>query len=52
MKIKIKISNLKSSISGYGIFKKSKKGKINQSLTFKQGGFWQYNYTKYFTSWF
>jgi hypothetical protein len=28
-----KISNLKPSISGYGIFEKPKKGEINQSLT-------------------
>ena len=39
MKIKIKISNLKSSISHYSIFEKSRNGEINQCLTCKQDGF-------------
>ena len=49
MKIKIKISNLKSSISGYGIFEKSRNGEINQSITCNIKWFLQYHYTKYFT---
>ena len=44
-----KISNLKPSISGYGIFEKPRKGEINQSLTCKQNGFWQYDFTKHLT---
>tara|TARA_R110001592_G_scaffold178441_2_gene419386 strand:- start:790 stop:1302 length:513 start_codon:yes stop_codon:yes gene_type:complete len=44
-----KISNLKPSTSGYGIFEKPRKGEINQSLICKQNGFWQYDFTKYLT---
>jgi hypothetical protein len=44
-----KISNLKPSISGYGIFEKPRKGEINQSLTCKKNGFWQYDFTKHIT---
>ena len=49
MKIKIKISNLKSSISHYSIFEKSRNGEINQSITCNIKWFLQYHYTKYFT---
>jgi hypothetical protein len=42
-----KISNLKPSISGYGILLKPRKGETNESLTCKQDSFWQYNFTKH-----
>lgn len=43
------LTNLKPSISGYGVFATSLKGEFNQTKTCKQNGFWQYDFTKYLT---
>ena len=43
------ITNLKPSISGYGVFVEPKKNEMNQISICKKNGFWQYDFTKYFT---
>ncbi|KGL62784.1 hypothetical protein [Polaribacter sp. Hel1_85] len=44
-----KITNSKPSNSGYGIFVEPSKNEINQTILCKKRGFWQYDFTKYFT---
>lgn len=44
-----KTTNLKPSNSGYGIFVEPTKNEINQTNFCKKRGFWQYDFTKYFT---
>ena len=44
-----KISNLKPSRSGYGVFEAPRNGEINQPKSCKNKGSWQYNYPKYLT---
>ncbi|ARV16496.1 hypothetical protein [Polaribacter sp. SA4-12] len=44
-----KTTNLKPSNSGYGIFVEPTKNEINQTNICKNRGFWQYDFTKYFT---
>ncbi|QTD37027.1 hypothetical protein JL193_12965 [Polaribacter batillariae] len=44
-----KITNLKPSNSGYGIFEEPKSGEANQTKKCKENGYWQYDFTKYFT---
>lgn len=44
-----KISNKKTSISGYGNFVSPKKNEINQYKICKEKGYWQYDYPKYLT---
>jgi hypothetical protein len=41
------ITNLKPSISGYGIFEEPLKGELNQTKICKENNFWQYDVTKY-----
>jgi hypothetical protein len=43
------VTNLKPSISGYGVFENPKKGEINITEDCKKRGFWQYDFTKYIT---
>ena len=43
------LSNLKPSNSGYGIYVSPSKKEINQTNICKKRGFWQYDFTKYFT---
>ena len=43
------VTNLKPSISGYGIFENQKKGEINTTEDCKKRGFWHYDFTKYTT---
>jgi hypothetical protein len=42
-------TNLKPSNSGYGIFVEPNKNEINQTTICKNNGFFQYDFTKYFT---
>lgn len=44
-----KATNLKPSISGYGVFEKPKENEFNQTEYCKEKGFWQYDFTKHFT---
>ncbi|MFK8058672.1 MAG: hypothetical protein AB8B78_01125 [Polaribacter sp.] len=44
-----RITNLKPSNSGYGIFEEPNKKEINQITICKENGFWQYDFTKYLT---
>lgn len=44
-----KTTNMKPSNSGYGIFIEPTKKEINQTNICKNKGFWQYDFTKYFT---
>lgn len=44
-----KITNLKPSRSGYGVFETPVKKEIDQIKKCKQKGFWQYDFTKYLT---
>ena len=48
-KEKGEITNLKPSISGYGVFEKPIKNEVNQTNICMERGFWQYNFTKYLT---
>lgn len=43
------VSNLKPSNSGYGIFVTPLKNEIHQTKICKKRGYWQYDFTKYFT---
>ena len=43
------LTNLKPSVSGYGIFEAPLKNELNQTQVCKQKGFWQYDFTKYIT---
>jgi energy-coupling factor transporter transmembrane protein EcfT len=42
-------TNLKPSLSGYGIFEAPLRDELNQTQICKQNGFWQYDFTKYLT---
>lgn len=44
-----RVSNLKPSNSGYGVFENSNTGEINQSDFCNDNGYWQYDYPKYLT---
>jgi len=44
-----KLSNKKKSISGYGAFTSSGVNELNQTQVCKSKGYWQYDFTKYFT---
>ncbi|MEE9408954.1 MAG: hypothetical protein V3V28_12865 [Polaribacter sp.] len=44
-----KVTNLKPANSGYGVFSNPKKGEINLPKNCKEKGYWQYDFTKYFT---
>ena len=44
-----KITNLKPSLSGYGVYVEPTIKEINQTKVCKNKGFWQYDFTKYFT---
>ncbi len=46
---KNRLTNLKPSRSGYGIFEAPLKGEMNQTKICKQNGFWQYDFTKHVT---
>ncbi|TXD53325.1 MULTISPECIES: hypothetical protein [unclassified Polaribacter] len=40
-------TNLKPSLSGYGVFEKPLKGELHQTKIYKEHNFWQYDLTKY-----
>jgi hypothetical protein len=44
-----KVSNLKPSNSGYGVFENPRNGEINQTEICKSSAYWQYDYPKYLT---
>lgn len=43
------LSNLKPSNSGYGVFENPKNSEFNQTKQCLDKGYWQYDFTKYFT---
>ncbi len=43
------ITNLKPTNSGYGVFVEPTKNELHQTTICKEKGFWQYDFTKYFT---
>lgn len=43
------VTNQKLSNSGYGVFEEPINQEYNQSIVCKEKGYWQYNFTRYFT---
>jgi len=44
-----KLTNQKKSVSGYGVFVPVKSGEENRALQCKNSGYWQYEFSKYFS---
>ena len=44
-----KLTNLKPSVSGYGVFEEPKFDENNQTKNCKENGYWQYDFTKHMT---